>query len=108
MAFDIHGVVRACIKHRVQADYLIDKSLFKISNGDGRDMPFEMDSFGHILRYDSLHHIHQAGLKEFRYQLRSRKPARFPFKGAVDHNAHLHRNMNPELAFLHRNRSYQN
>jgi ubiquinone/menaquinone biosynthesis C-methylase UbiE len=60
-AFDIHGDLAGCIEGRVNADARIDPSLINYKTGDGHAMPFANDSFGHLLCYDTLHHMHDYG-----------------------------------------------
>ena len=57
-AFDIHGDLEDCLHSRVAADSRIDGSLISFDHGDGHAMPFADASFGHILVYDTLHHMH--------------------------------------------------
>lgn len=58
VAFDIHGDLQACLENRAQADCRIDEGLLSFAHGDGHAMPFEADVFGHLLCYDTLHHMH--------------------------------------------------
>ena len=58
VAFDIHGDLHACLAGRVSADSRIDPDLLLFAHGDGHAMPFEPDAFGHLLCYDTLHHMH--------------------------------------------------
>lgn len=58
VAFDIHGDLRACLESRALMDYRIDENLLSFAHGDGHNMPFELESFGHLLCYDTLHHMH--------------------------------------------------
>jgi len=58
VAFDIHGDLEACLESRVKADSRIDPGLLSFSHGDGHAMPFETGTFGHLLCYDTLHHMH--------------------------------------------------
>lgn len=58
LAFDIHGDLQACLDYRAQADSRIDQSLLSFEHGDGHAMPFESGVFGHLLCYDTLHHMH--------------------------------------------------
>ena len=58
MAFDIHGNLRTCLENRAQADCRIDECLLSFAHGDGHAMPFEPGTFGHLLCYDTLHHMH--------------------------------------------------
>jgi ubiquinone/menaquinone biosynthesis C-methylase UbiE len=58
VAFDIHGDLGACLESRAKADIRIDPGLLGFSHGDGHDMPFEPGTFGHLLCYDTLHHMH--------------------------------------------------
>ncbi len=48
-AFDIHTDLAGCT------------SLINYKTGDGHAMPFASDSFGHLLCYDTLHHMHDYG-----------------------------------------------
>lgn len=58
VAFDIHKDLEACLQNRVACDRRIDASLLGYAQGDGHAMPFESSVFGHILCYDTLHHMH--------------------------------------------------
>jgi SAM-dependent methyltransferase len=58
VAFDIHGDLKACLGTRAKADCRIDESLLGFAQGDGHDMPFDAGTFGHVLVYDTLHHMH--------------------------------------------------
>lgn len=58
MAFDIDPGLTATIKDRIAFDLRINSRLIRTSTGDGHAMPFADDSFGHILCFDSLHHMH--------------------------------------------------
>jgi SAM-dependent methyltransferase len=58
VAFDIHGDLQACLENRAQADCRIDQRLLSFAHGDGHAMPFESGVFGHLLCYDTLHHMH--------------------------------------------------
>ena len=58
VAFDIHGDLQACLEGRAKADSRIDPGLLSFSHGDGHAMPFEPGTFGHLLCYDTLHHMH--------------------------------------------------
>lgn len=58
VAFDIHGDLQACLESRAQADSRIDPGLLGFSHGDGHAMPYEPSAFGHLLCYDTLHHMH--------------------------------------------------
>lgn len=57
-AFDIHTDLAGCIAGRAAADRRIDASLISHATGDGHAMPFADATFGHILCYDTLHHMH--------------------------------------------------
>jgi SAM-dependent methyltransferase len=57
-AFDIHPDLDRSISSRVSADSRIDGGLITIARGDGHAMPFVDCSFGHLLCYDTLHHMH--------------------------------------------------
>jgi len=58
VAFDIHGDLKACLGGRIGADRRIDASLLGFAHGDGHAMPFATGTFGHLLCYDTLHHMH--------------------------------------------------
>lgn len=58
ISFDIHGDLQRCLADRVLADTRINESLLGFAHGDGHNMPFEADAFGHVLCYDTLHHMH--------------------------------------------------
>jgi SAM-dependent methyltransferase len=58
VSFDIHGDLKACLESRAQADNRINGTLLSFAHGDGHAMPFEADTFGHLLCYDTLHHMH--------------------------------------------------
>ncbi len=58
VAFDIHGNLRTCLENRAQADCRIDECLLSFAHGYGHAMPFEPGTFGHLLCYDTLHHMH--------------------------------------------------
>lgn len=58
VAFDIHGDLQGCLENRAKADYRIDERLLSFAHGDGHAMPFEAGTFGHLLCYDTLHHMH--------------------------------------------------
>jgi ubiquinone/menaquinone biosynthesis C-methylase UbiE len=45
-------------EQRTRSDSRIDASLLSFAHGDGHAMPFEADCFGHLLCYDTLHHMH--------------------------------------------------
>lgn len=57
IAFDIHGDLRGCLESRAKADCRIDPSLLGFAHGDGHSMPFDSGVFGHLLCYDTLHHM---------------------------------------------------
>jgi SAM-dependent methyltransferase len=58
VAFDIPGDLQACLEGRAKADNRIDPGLMSFAHGDGHAMPFEPGAFGHLLCYDTLHHMH--------------------------------------------------
>lgn len=59
VSFDINGdLIDACIKQRIASDTRINPDLLTIAKGDGHSMPFEDATFGHLLCYDTLHHMH--------------------------------------------------
>lgn len=58
VSFDIHGNLKACLEGRAKADSRIQPALLGYAHGDGHAMPFEDGQFGHLLCYDTLHHMH--------------------------------------------------
>jgi SAM-dependent methyltransferase len=58
VAFDIHGDLQACLEGRVGADRRIDPGKLSYTHGDGHSMVFDAATFGHLLCYDTLHHMH--------------------------------------------------
>lgn len=58
VAFDIHGDLQACLENRAKADSRINPDLLSFAHGDGHAMPFKSDVFGHLLCYDTLHHMY--------------------------------------------------
>ena len=58
VSFDIHQDLESCVSNRMNADERVDHSIWKFSQGDGHNMPFESDTFGHLCCYDTLHHMH--------------------------------------------------
>jgi SAM-dependent methyltransferase len=58
VAFDIHGDLENCLRMRAGADTRIDRRLLGFAHGDGHAMPFSTSTFGHLLCYDTLHHMH--------------------------------------------------
>jgi len=59
VSFDINGdLIDACIKERVASDCRVNPSLLSVEQGDGHAMPFESNTFGHLLCYDTVHHMH--------------------------------------------------
>ncbi len=58
VAFDIHGDLQACLESWAKADNRIDPGLMSFAHGDGHATPFEPGVFGHLLCYDTLHHMH--------------------------------------------------
>lgn len=57
VAFDIHGDLKACLDNRVSVDRRVDGRKMSFAHGDGHAMPFEANVFGHLLCYDTLHHM---------------------------------------------------
>lgn len=57
-AFDIKDNLKEIRKKRINSNLRIKKKNFKYAQGDGHNMPFKSDSFGTILTFDSLHHMH--------------------------------------------------
>jgi SAM-dependent methyltransferase len=57
-AFDVSGNLEGCLRRRIEADMRIDASLIDFCHGDGHAMPFASETFGHLLCYDTLHHMH--------------------------------------------------
>lgn len=58
VAFDIHPDLRNCLEGRAKLDARIDPALLAHAQGDGHAMPFAAETFGHLLCYDTLHHMH--------------------------------------------------
>jgi SAM-dependent methyltransferase len=58
VSFDVHGDLASCLAARAAADRRVDPALLGYAHGDGHAMPFEAASFGHLLCYDTLHHMH--------------------------------------------------
>lgn len=58
VAFDIHGDLKSCLEKRAQADFRINENFLSFAHGDGHNMPFDTNVFGHLLCYDTLHHMH--------------------------------------------------
>lgn len=58
VSFDIHGDLQTCLENRVLSDVRIDASLVSFAHGDGHAMPFDNNVFGHLLCYDTLHHMY--------------------------------------------------
>jgi len=56
-AFDIHSDLEEIIRKRCEADSRVDQKKFNFMQGDGHDMPFEDNYFGHILCFDTFHHM---------------------------------------------------
>jgi SAM-dependent methyltransferase len=57
VAFDIDTNLQGCLESRASADARIDPGLLGFANGDGHQMPFGAETFGHLLCYDTLHHM---------------------------------------------------
>jgi SAM-dependent methyltransferase len=57
IALDIHSDLERCLGLRVRADRRIDGNLIRYAVADGHDMPLEEKSVGHVLCFDSLHHM---------------------------------------------------
>ena len=57
VSFDIHENLQACLENRVLVDRRIDGRLLSFAHGDGHCMPFESGVFGHLLCFDTLHHM---------------------------------------------------
>lgn len=58
VAFDVHGDLEGCLQRRLDADLRVRSELISYEQGDGHAMPFPNDSFGHVLCFDTLHHMH--------------------------------------------------
>jgi SAM-dependent methyltransferase len=84
VAFDIHTDLENYINGRIAADSRIDSGLIKHATGDGHAMPFEDRTFGHLLCYDTLHHMHdyRAVFREFHRVLKPGGRAIFVEPGA--------------------------
>jgi SAM-dependent methyltransferase len=84
VSFDIHGDLEACVASRIESDRRIDPGLMSFVHGDGHAMPFGADEFGHLLCYDTLHHMHSypGVFAEFFRVLRRRGRAIFVEPGA--------------------------
>lgn len=83
-AFDIHPNLEEIRKKRLASNPRISGDRFDIAQGDGHDMPFKRLSFGTILTFDSLHHMHDYDLvfKEFYRVLQKQGRAIFVEPGA--------------------------
>ena len=57
-AFDLSKDLPQVGQMRVTSDQRIKPDLIHFYTGDGHNMPFEANSFGHICCFDSLHHMH--------------------------------------------------
>jgi SAM-dependent methyltransferase len=89
VAFDIHGDLENCLALRARSDARLDSSLLRFAHGDGHDMPFDTSYFGHILCYDTMHHMHDFGrvFAEFFRVLRTGGRAIFVEPGAAHSRA---------------------
>ena len=57
VSFDMHEDLQACLENRVLVDRRVDGRLLSFAHGDGHCMPFESGVFGHVLCYDTFHHM---------------------------------------------------
>lgn len=57
-AFDINRELDKAINARCKLDARTQRDLITCTIGDGHQMLFENNSFGHILCFDTLHHMH--------------------------------------------------
>jgi len=96
VAFDVHGDLGGCLQHRLNADLRVPSELISFEHGDGHSMPFADGSFGHVLCYDTLHHMHdyERVFAEFSRVLRPGGRAIFVEPGA------LHGQSPETIAFL--------
>jgi ubiquinone/menaquinone biosynthesis C-methylase UbiE len=54
---DIDGNAGSVFRARLMADQRIDSTRFRFRHADGHQLPFEDSSFGHLVCFDSLHHM---------------------------------------------------
>jgi SAM-dependent methyltransferase len=57
VSFDIHGELDVILSKRINFDKRVNGDLIRAVHGDGHNMPFCSSSFGHILCYDTFHHM---------------------------------------------------
>jgi ubiquinone/menaquinone biosynthesis C-methylase UbiE len=57
-AFDINEDLPRIGQMRVECDKRVNPDQIHFQCGDGHNMPFEDNTFGHICCFDSLHHMH--------------------------------------------------
>lgn len=85
VSFDINtDLIALCNRERLAADRRIDPSLLSEQGGDGHAMPFPAERFGHVLVYDTVHHMHdyERVFSEFHRVLRPGGRAIFVEPGA--------------------------
>ena len=72
VSFDIHNNLEDLLNTRADIDKRVDRNNLSYAHGDGHNMPFDANCFGHILVYDTLHHMHDYGkfFEEFHRVLR--------------------------------------
>lgn len=58
VSFDIHNNLEDLLNTRVETDKRVDGDKLSYAHGDGHNMPFDADCFGHLLVYDTLHHMY--------------------------------------------------
>lgn len=58
VAFDIHFDCDDIKEKRLKSNLRIDEKKFNFVRGDGHNMPFRNKTFGTIVTFDSLHHMH--------------------------------------------------
>lgn len=84
VAFDIHPNLENIRKQRIESNPKLNKEKFHVKQGDGHEMPFENSTFGSILTFDSLHHMHDYNkvFEEFYRVLQKKGRAIFVEPGA--------------------------
>ena len=84
VAFDINPKLKSWRKQRIALNPKLNKEKFHVKLGDGHEMPFENSTFGSILTFDSLHHMHDYNkiFEEFHRVLQKKGRAIFVEPGA--------------------------